>query len=325
MLVCTLGDPHSVNVELLGKIFKKSMGSQSNDPVVLVGSYGQWAYQCERLGLSDLPKFTEVDSLKEAEESPGFYFLNTGGTAQDPRGLSQLELGKIAKASLDVLSGFSPTRKLAVLTCPIDKLACSKAGFPFTGQTEYFEHIWQGNAVMVLAGKDLKVGLATNHLPLADVSAHLSSELIYEKIQKFGSTLKDNFGIERPRIAVCGLNPHCGEGGLVGHEEFELIRPAIKSVSSLPQLTVEGPLPADTVFWQTLQGHYDGVLAMYHDQGLGPLKTVHFDSAINISGGLKHLRVSPDHGPAKDLIFENRASSRSFEIAWETCMQYLKG
>ena len=326
MLVCTLGDPNSVNIELLGKTIKKcNYSSQLEFPLVLIGSYFQWKYQREQLGFDEqITDLKQIQSLEQAQES-GRYFIDVGGSNRDPRKFSLLESGEIAKASLDVLANFKPSTKFAVLTCPIDKHACADAGFRFTGQTEYFESIWGGCAIMTLAGTKLKVGLATNHLPLSKVSSSLSSELIYEKILKFAATLKDNFQILHPRIAVCGLNPHCGEGGLIGHEDLEIIQPAIQSAAGSSSFEVEGPVPADTVFWQALQGSYDGVLAMYHDQGLGPLKTVHFDSAINISGGLKHLRVSPDHGPARDLVFRNQASSLSFEIAWETCMQYLRG
>ena len=326
MLVCTLGDPCSISIEIMGEIFKAFNGLQRiKVPLVLVGSLQQWHYQSEHLGLSPyLPKFKSIKSLHQAEGA-GCFFIDVGGAYQDPHHFSRLELGQIAKASLDVLEGFEPNGKLAVLTCPIDKLACAKAGYRFTGQTEFFESIWDGSAVMTLSGDRLRVGLACNHLPLAKVSSSLSAELIHEKITKFGSTLRDFFGIESPRLAVCGLNPHCGEGGLVGHEELEIIQPAIKAAAASCSFSVDGPIPADTVFWRALQGSYDGVLAMYHDQGLGPLKTVHFDSAINISGGLKHLRVSPDHGPARDLVFKKEASSRSFKIAWETCMQYLEG
>ncbi|MFK7826275.1 MAG: PdxA family protein [Oligoflexales bacterium] len=326
MLVCTLGDPNSVNIELFGKVLEKTFKSEKlGFPLILIGSYQQWAYQKERLGFSgSIPEFIKIPSLEHAKNS-GFFFIDVGGINQDPRTLSLLESGKIAKASLDALEDFAPNNKLAVLTCPIDKLACNKAGFRFTGQTEYFEFIWEGSAIMTLAGDKLKVGLACNHLPLSKVSSSLNSAKIYEKILKFGRTLEENFGIVCPRIAVCGLNPHCGEGGLLGYEDQELIEPAVDSAAASSSFNVTGPVSADTVFWQALQGTYDGVLAMYHDQGLGPLKTVHFDSAINISGGLKHLRVSPDHGPARDLVFKNQASSRSFEIAWETCMQYLRG
>lgn len=326
MLVCTLGDPFSINTELVASSLSKIRSSHEFAvPIVLVGSYQQWNFQSMQLGLvGRLPAFEQIQQLSQAK-GPGFFFLDVGGRWQDPREYSQLESGEIAVNSLKVLQGFDPDGKLAVLTCPIDKLACSIAGFKYIGQTEYFESLWDGQAVMTLAGDRLKVGLATNHLPLSQVAASLNSSLICQKILKLGKTLQDYFGIEKPKLGVCGLNPHCGEGGLVGREDIEIIEPAIQDAKSLCSYMIHGPLPADTVFWRSWQGEFDGVLAMYHDQGLGPLKTLHFDSAINISGGLKHLRVSPDHGPARDLVFKGQASSRSFAIAWQTCMQYLKG
>ncbi|MCX6129993.1 MAG: 4-hydroxythreonine-4-phosphate dehydrogenase PdxA, partial [Proteobacteria bacterium] len=244
--------------------------------------------------------------------------------AIDPRQLSELERGQIAVTALESLSRKDLKLKdLAVLTSPIDKHSCALAGFKFPGQTEYFEKIWAKDGLMILAGPRLRVGLATNHLALRDVSAALSLNLIVQKLRLFHDSLQTIFGIAKPRLAVAGLNPHCGDGGLFGDEDQKIIAPAV-AVAREKGLDVKGPLPADTIFFRALSGDFDGVLAMYHDQGLGPLKTVHFYDAINVTGGLPHLRLSPDHGPAAELYGRSGARSDSFRAALLQVRQYLR-
>ena len=187
------------------------------------------------------------------------------------------------------------------------------------------EHHWQGEALMLLAGPKLRVGLATNHLPLKDVPKAMTQPLILRKLAIFAEGLRNIYGITHPKIAVCGLNPHCGDRGLFGSEEIEIIRPAIEAFqNNFAWTTVSGPLPADTVFHSAAQGLFDGVLAMYHDQGLGPLKTIHFDTAVNVSVGLRNLRVSPDHGPAASLYGKGTASMKSFTAAFDLCEKWLE-
>jgi 4-hydroxythreonine-4-phosphate dehydrogenase len=164
-------------------------------------------------------------------------------------------------------------------------------------------------------------------LPLKEVVPRLSTELIETKICLFAKSLKEDFNIKSPRIAVCGVNPHAGDNGLFGDEDRRLILPVVKKLQAKwqGQVTLQGPMPADTVFHFAFQGQYDGVLAMYHDQGLGPLKIVHFDTAVNLSGGLPHLRVSPDHGPAADLYLSQKASPKSWQSCYAVACQYLNG
>ena len=202
--------------------------------------------------------------------------------------MSEFRRGELSVKALELLKEIPDETNFSVLTCPIDKKACVEAGYKYPGQTEYFTDIWQGESIMILAGPKLRVGLATNHLALNDVSANLSTDLIEKKIELLQSTLSKVLGLKSPKIGVCGLNPHASDGGLFGNEEESVIGPAIEKFSA----DVTGPFPADTLFHFAYNGQYDGVLAMYHDQGLGPLKTVHFYDAVNITGGLKHLRVS---------------------------------
>ncbi len=318
MLIITLGDPLSVSVECL--VREKDLWAE--DPtrtVVLIGSRKQWLQQ------TSVPiTFKEIQNWS-ALQGPGLYFYNSSPDApeRDPRKLSEEERGRIAFAALSALRSLPTDQKsLAVMTSPIDKYCCAKAGFRFPGQTEYFEDLWGAQGIMILAGTRLRVALATNHLALRDVPNAIRKELIVQKARLLHASLQRIFGLSQPRLAVAGLNPHCGDGGLFGDEDTRIIAPAVEEARRLG-LDIVGPLPADTIFFRAYSGAFDGVLAMYHDQGLGPLKSLHFYDAINVTGGLSHLRLSPDHGPASELYGRNEARSDSFRLALQQARHYL--
>lgn len=310
MLAITLGDPYSVNVEILIKEWKTL--KEFNFPILLIGSHWQFDQQCKKLRANCYPEIVEnIDALNQLSQKKSIFFWDVGGKEVDADQLSPKDRGEIAVRSLEMLRQIMSS-KLSVITLPITKSACYEAGFDFPGQTEFFEALWKGKATMVLAGNRLRVGLVTNHHPLKEISQFIDKERVYHKTKIFLECLKDSFAYSSPRVAVCGLNPHCGEGGHMGDEELRYIAPAVRQLRS-EDWRVSGPWSADTVFARTLAGEFDGVVAMYHDQGLGPLKTVDFDSAINISAGLKHQRVSPDHGPASDLFLAGKAKTTSLQ------------
>jgi len=307
----SLGDPFSVNIELVSKLLHKV--HSRNFSITLVGSYFHWKDQ----GGQDCTRIANFEDCKEGT----FSFLDIGGVQKRASQLNAKERGDIAVKALVALESILKSKQeIAVLTCPIDKHACHEAGFNFPGHTEFFTELSQCKTLMLLAGPKLRVGLVSNHLALKDVSRTINETLVFDKLSILYKTLQESFRIPNPRIAVCGLNPHCSDGGLFGDEEERIIKPAIAKF----QKGVAGPLPADTVFYRALNGSFDAVLAMYHDQGLGPLKTVHFDEAVNITCGLPYLRVSPDHGPAQDLFLQDKASLRSMEAAWKLARKYLE-
>lgn len=311
MLVITLGDPFSVSVELLAPLLAR--GATGDLPVTLIGSLWQWQDQSRRLALPELPRRVT--------------FLDVGdATYHKPaEKLTPKERGELARRNLETLKTLPRSTRLAVVTAPIDKHAAQAAGYTFPGQTEFFEVLWGHRAVMTLAGPRLRVGLVTNHLPLAAVSGAITKSLVEMKLELFLNTLRESFGIAQPRVAVAGLNPHAGDQGLFGDEDRDIIAPVVAAMAARhPDATITGPVAADTVFYRAYQGRYDGVLAMYHDQGLGPLKTVHFDDAVNLSGGLPHFRASPDHGPASDLFLKGAASGKSFAAALALARHYLE-
>jgi 4-hydroxythreonine-4-phosphate dehydrogenase len=321
MLVITLGDPYGVSIECLLRL-EKTWTEAKNGATVVVGSYAQWTIQTKELLGKEIP-FKTIASWAEVTSSE-LYFLDIapGKYAKSPKDLTVKERGTIAKLALESLRTLNSPKKLAVVTAPIDKFACAEAGFNYPGQTEYFCELWQDQGIMILAGSKLRVALATNHHRLQDVPRLITEELICQKLTKLNLSLKEILKINDPRIVVAALNPHAGDQGLFGDEDQRIIAPAVERMRKLG-INVVGPKPADTIFFSAWQGNFDAVLAMYHDQGLGPLKTVHFYDAVNISGGLPHLRISPDHGPAAELYGKNLAKEDSFRLSLEHALSYL--
>jgi 4-hydroxythreonine-4-phosphate dehydrogenase len=203
----------------------------------------------------------------------------------------------------------------AVVTAPVHKGVINLAGVPFTGHTEYFAaRTRAAHPVMMLTAGTLRVALATTHVPLAAVSAALSVASLTETAAVLAAALERDFGIRTPRIAVCGLNPHAGEGGHLGNEEQKVIAPAVQAMRRAG-IDASGPLPADTVFVPHVLERFDAVLAMYHDQGLPVVKHAGFDRAVNVTLGLPVVRTSADHGTALDLAGTGRADAGSLAAA----------
>ncbi len=204
------------------------------------------------------------------------------------------------------------SRKIdGLVTCPITKTALKLAGSNFHGHTELLAHRTNTkNYAMMLAGKKLKVVLVTIHIPLAQVPTSLTIEDIIKKIRLTHTYLDERFNIKKPRIAVAGLNPHSGEASMFGREEEDIILPAVR-FSIEHGLDVHGPLPPDTVFYHAVQGRYDAVVCMYHDQGLIPFKLIHFKDGVNTTLGLPIIRTSVDHGTAYDIAWKGIADPSS--------------
>ncbi|MHA6346691.1 4-hydroxythreonine-4-phosphate dehydrogenase PdxA [Roseivivax sp. CAU 1761] len=209
----------------------------------------------------------------------------------------------------------------ALCTLPIHKQALAEgAGFAFPGHTEYLAHLAGGVEVaMMLASDQLRVVPATIHIPLAEVPAALTPDLLETRIRITHAGLRDLFGLARPRIAVAGLNPHAGEGGRMGHEEERVIAPVLARLRA-EGLDLAGPLSADTMFHAAARARYDAAVAMYHDQALIPIKTLDFDRGVNLTLGLPFIRTSPDHGTAFDIAGHGAANPAStlaaLRLAW---------
>ena len=205
----------------------------------------------------------------------------------------------------------------AVVTGPVSKVQLYSIGFTHPGQTEFVAErcgVSKSNVAMMLAGPSLRTVPVTTHIPLAKASSALTVDLVAARGRAALRGLIRNFGIEQPRLAVSGLNPHAGENGALGHEEIDVIRPAIELLRE-EGWNVIGPLPADTMFHERVRSTYDAALAMYHDQALIPLKALHFDEGVNITLGLPIVRTSPDHGTAFDIAGTDRAEPTAMACA----------
>lgn len=253
--------------------------------------------------------------------------LSGGGVAVGPEdflatpGLPSADGARVALAAMDAAAeACLDGRCSAVVTAPVSKAELQAIGYPFPGQTEFFANRWGGHPTMAFSGDELRMVLATWHDPLGEIPHILESqpELIVRAVER-ADLLARAHGYSSPRIGVCGLNPHAGEGGVLGSEEMRFIDPLLDRLRpTYPGLSV--CLPGDTVFWRARKGEFDVTIALYHDQGLGPLKTLEFDRAVNITLGLPWIRTSPDHGTAFGLAKEGRgidvhSFARAVEVA----------
>ncbi|HET6224980.1 MAG TPA: 4-hydroxythreonine-4-phosphate dehydrogenase PdxA, partial [Bacteroidia bacterium] len=211
-----------------------------------------------------------------------------------------------------------------LVTAPINKENIQSPEFKFAGHTEYLdEKFGDGNSLMFLVSDMLRVAVVTGHIPVTQVAATLTTDKILKKIQALNKSLIQDFEIRKPKIAVLGLNPHAGDNGVIGNEEQQTISPAINTAKE-EGILVYGPYPADGFFGNGSYKKFDAVLAMYHDQGLIPFKTIAFNSGVNFTAGLPVVRTSPDHGTAYDIAGKNLASEESFRKAVYTAIDIYR-
>ncbi|WP_348824077.1 4-hydroxythreonine-4-phosphate dehydrogenase PdxA [Flavobacterium aestuarii] len=201
-----------------------------------------------------------------------------------------------------------------LVTAPINKYNIQSEDFKFPGHTDYLNQELEGDALMLMVQDNLRVGLLTDHIPINEVASHLTEELIFKKIETINQTLIQDFSINKPKIAVLGLNPHCGDGGVIGTEDDKVLKPALKKLFDKGTL-VFGPFAADGFFGSNQYEKYDAIIAAYHDQGLIPFKTLSFGNGVNYTAGLNKVRTSPDHGTAYDIAGKNKADYNSFKEA----------
>jgi len=212
----------------------------------------------------------------------------------------------------------------AVVTCPISKVLMHQAGYDYEGHTQLIADLTHSrDYVMMLAGERLRVALVTIHCALREVPSLLSKERVYMTIAVTSKALAQDFGIQKPRLAIAALNPHAGEAGLFGDEEEKIITPAIEK-ARMDGYLATGPYPSDTLFYKAANGDFDAVVAMYHDQGLIPLKLLHFSNAVNVTLGLPIIRTSVDHGTAYDIAGKGIADPSSLKSAIQMAVAMTK-
>jgi 4-hydroxythreonine-4-phosphate dehydrogenase len=317
-LAVSMGEPAGVGPDLLLKIFSER-ASNNVSPFIVYGQAAFLRNRAARLGI-------DVEIEPATPETAGKLFADAlpvaevDGLVPDKPGeatpvSAQLVINSIAEAVKATLGGACR----GIVTAPIHKAVLYSAGFKYPGHTEYIAALCSNGGqakrpVMMLLHGDLRAVPLTVHVPIARVPAMITTELILSTGRTLAHDLRTRFGITEPKIGVAGLNPHAGENGNIGMEEFNIIAPAVAELV-FEGFDVEGPFPADTLFYPPHWRRYHAVIAMYHDQALIPIKTVGFDKAVNLTLGLPIVRTSPDHGTAFDLAGTGKASTASFLAA----------
>ena len=311
----THGDINGVGYETILKAFAEEEMLSCCTPIIY-GSPKAATYH--RKAIESNTNFTVISSAKDAVVNQ-LNLINLFGEAElkIDYGQPSEEAGAAAFKSLEAAINDLSNHKIdAVVTAPINKNTIQSDKFHFAGHTEYIENkAGDGKkALMILMNKNLKVALVTTHLPIAKVAENITKEKILQKLEILDLSLKRDFKIDNPRIAVLALNPHAGDGGLLGQEEQTIITPAVEEAFE-KGIRCFGPYSADGFFGSGNYRHFDAILAMYHDQGLAPFKALAMDDGVNFTAGLPVVRTSPDHGTAYDIAGKNQASASSMREA----------
>lgn len=309
----THGDINGVSYEILIKALSDNRLFTNITPV-LYGSPKVLAYYKKALN-----SHIQTNTINNASECKQKVVNIVNCNSEDIRveiGTSTEEAGLAAYQALEQASADLKDRKIDVLvTAPINKKNIQAAGFNFPGHTEYLATGFGNDEhLMILMNKDIKIGVVTGHIPIAKVSETITKDLIHKKLKVLNESLKNDFLVSKPKIAVLSLNPHCGDQGVIGTEEIDTIIPAIKEAKE-QNILVFGPYPADGFFGSYEFKKFDAVLAMYHDQGLAPFKVIAFEDGVNYTAGLPIVRTSPSHGTAYDIAGKDIASEQSFREA----------
>lgn len=319
----SVGDINGIGVEVTMKALEDARMLQDCTPIIY-GSEKLFVEHKKQLRMNNF-NFSGISSANDARRKK-INVVNVWDEEVEPKyGEISETGGKYAFLSLQAATNDLASGKIDVLvTAPISKEAMAKTGFKFPGHTEYLADMaGQDEALMLMVSSTMRVGLVTSHIALKDVSTTVTVDKVLAKINAFNASLKKDFGIQRPKIAVFGLNPHAGENGKMGDEERETIIPAINRAQN-EGILAYGPYPADGFFGSGARSKFDGVLAMYHDQGLAAFKALAFDEGVNFTAGLPIIRTSPDHGTAFDIAGENKASGDSMRQAIYLAMDVFR-
>lgn len=310
----TIGDINGIGPEVIIKTLSRKKILDQCIPVIY-GSSKVMSYYKNMVGAGSF-NFSTSNDTKTLSRSKVNIINCWNEQVEINIGQTHVDGGKYAfialdRATKDCIAGDID----AIVTAPINKQAMKMAEFPYVGHTEYLtESTNTKESLMMMCSDNLRVALVTNHLPVSEVSKHISKEAIQRKLNILNKTLIQDFGIEKPVIAVLGLNPHAGDDGLIGKEDEEIIRPVIVEAKK-QGIMVTGPHPADGFFGSSQYTKVDAVLAMYHDQGLVAFKSLSFGTGVNYTGGLPIVRTSPDHGTAFNIAGKNEADPGSFRSA----------
>ncbi len=322
-----MGDPAGVGPEVVVKAFQEGNLEQFCKPVV-IGDAGVLQKNAARLGID--ASIHSIRRVADARFQPGqIDVLDLDNVPPNlPQGRASAEGGRASAQYIQRAVELALDRQIdAIATAPINKEALHLGGFPFPGHTEFLAHLTDApDSVLMMIGGKLRVVLATTHLSLKNVPGKLSAQGLEKTLRIVRDWLERHVS-DNPKIAVCGLNPHCGDGGIFGDEETEIILPAVESMKR-EGVDIHGPFSADALFPRARSGEYDAVVAMYHDQGMIPVKMESLGCAVNVTLGLPIIRTSPDHGTAYDIAGQGLASAeslcRAIKVAAGLCQSAVK-
>lgn len=317
----SIGDMNGIGPEVILKTFEDTRMLEACTPVIFANakivSFLKKSYQLTS-NINGIDKIEQLipgklNVLNVWKEGVNLEY----GTLDD-------NVGKYAIKSFQAATKALKENKIDVLvTAPINKYNIQSDEYKFAGHTDYLNEQLEGDALMFMIHEDIKVGLITDHVPLNEVNQHITKELIEKKIKTINQTLISDFRINKPRIAVLGINPHCGDNGVIGNEDNTIVKLALEHLFK-KGIQVFGPFSADSFFGSGQHCKFDAVVAMYHDQGLIPFKTLSFGEGVNYTGGLNKIRTSPDHGTGYDIAGKNKASENSFREAVYSAIDIFK-
>ncbi len=310
MVGISLGDINGIGIEIILKTFKDNRMLDFCTPVIY-GSNRIISYHRKILNYHDI-NINLINSIKEAKPK-NINLLNISKEEISIKIGSNSEVsGEFAFKSLEKASASLQKKEIDVLvTSPINKFSIQKIKPDFLGHTEFLEKKFVGNSLMIMVSDVMKIAFVTGHIPISDIKNHITESKIIATTKTLSNSLIKDFQYRRPKIAILGLNPHAGENGMLGKEEKEIINPAIKKLKD-DGILAFGPYPADSFFSQKNLSLFDGVLAMYHDQGLAPFKALSFYRGVNYTAGLNVIRTSPVHGTAYEIAGKGIANEKSF-------------
>jgi 4-hydroxythreonine-4-phosphate dehydrogenase len=324
-LALTIGDPAGIGPEVLVKALSMWKNKPSSRVMVLSHAFGLNALARKFRSNIAFEDRSDLEAWQKRGTAIPCYFPEKKQVSFSPA-KPQKELTRAAVDSIELGVELAMRGTIdALVTAPINKAALKKAGFNFPGHTEFLARLAGAKRYeMMLTGGPLRVVLVTRHDAIRVVPSKITAKRVEETILLTERELCHSFGIAKPRLAVCGLNPHAGEEGTIGREEITAIRPGVNAARRKTGALIEGPLPPDTVFYKAYQGRYDAVICMYHDQGLIPLKMISRGHGVNITLGLPFVRTSPDHGTAYDIAGKGLADPGSMIEAMETAFQIAR-
>ncbi len=318
----TMGDPAGIGPEIIVKAASSSEIKKAAR-LVVIGDYGL----IEKAAKSFSPslKAVPVSSIDQPSEGESVNVLSLTELGDIPRGVASKEAGEASALYIREGAALALDGRLdAIVTAPINKESLNLGGCRYPGHTEYLAELTNTkDFAMMLMGERLRVILLTTHCPLMEVAAKLSRKETLRIIRLADRSLRDCFGLNTPRLKMAALNPHAGEGGLFGREEEEILLPALEAAKE-EGIEIDGPFPSDSLFYSAVKNrNADAVICPYHDQGLIPLKLLHFDDGVNVTLGLPIIRTSPDHGTAFDIARKGIASPKSLQAAIQTAVSMV--